>query len=227
MHSFVSSCPRTEDEFFKASTRLGCGNDINGHNQYICIPNEEKTSLVELCYNEGMGVREKGNCLEATVGKLIEYSCKNFLSGCPNDTFFDYGFYKYPACQNINTKLKCYVMDPFCPPLVPDDNRNANSDDALVYACSILGGVMVLLIAVFIVIILWQKKKFQRQHQNPASATTSKHPSGTLPKSSSAPTLYPLSGTPPRASSGTLPKSSSGPLPKSSSESLHLLNDTA
>lgn len=64
MHSFVSSCPRTEDEFFKASTRLGCGNDINGHNQYICIPNEEKTSLVELCYNEVMGVREKGICSE-------------------------------------------------------------------------------------------------------------------------------------------------------------------
>lgn len=50
-------------------------------------------------------------------------------------------------------------MDPFCPPVVPDDNKNANSDDALVFACSILGGVMVLLIAVFIVIILWLKKK--------------------------------------------------------------------
>lgn len=52
-------------------------------------------------------------------------------------------------------------MDPFCPPVVPDDNRNANSDAALVYACSILGGVMVLLIAVFSVIILWLKKKNQ------------------------------------------------------------------
>lgn len=60
--AFVSSCPRTEAEFFKASQRIGCGNDINGHNQYICIPNEEKTSLVELCYNEVMGVRVKGIC---------------------------------------------------------------------------------------------------------------------------------------------------------------------
>lgn len=59
---FVSSCPITEAEFFKASQRIGCGSDINGHNQYICIPNEEKTSLVELCYNEVMGIREKGIC---------------------------------------------------------------------------------------------------------------------------------------------------------------------
>lgn len=35
-----------------------------------------------------------GNCLEATVGKVIERTCENFVSGCPNNTFFDYGFYK-------------------------------------------------------------------------------------------------------------------------------------
>lgn len=58
----VSSCPKSEAEFFKASKRIECGNDINGHNQYICIPNQEKTSLVELCFNEVMGVREKGMC---------------------------------------------------------------------------------------------------------------------------------------------------------------------
>lgn len=156
----VSSCPKTEAEFFKASERIGCGNDINGHNQYICIPNQEKTSLVELCYNEIMGVREKGNCLEATVGKVIERTCENFVSGCPNATFFDYGFYKYPACQNINTKDNCYVMDPSCPSVLSDDIRCTNSDDAIVYACSILEGVIVLLIAVLIIIIIrWKKKK--------------------------------------------------------------------
>lgn len=150
----VSSCPKTKAEFFKASERIGCGNDINGHNQYICIPNQEKTSLVELCYNEIMGVREKGNCLEATVGKVIEHACENFVSGCPNATFFDYGFYTYPACQNINTKDNCYVMDPSCPSVLPDDIRCTNNDDVIVYACSILGGVIVLLIAVLIIIII-------------------------------------------------------------------------
>lgn len=60
MSAFVSSCPKTEEEFFQASKRFGCGSDTRGHNTYICIPNQDKTSLVELCYNEGMGIREKG-----------------------------------------------------------------------------------------------------------------------------------------------------------------------
>lgn len=59
-----------------------------------------------------------------------------------------------PACQNINTKDNCYVMDPSCPSVLPDDIRCTNSDDAIVYACSILGGVIVLLIAVLIIIII-------------------------------------------------------------------------
>lgn len=58
--AFVRSCPTTEAEFFKASERMGCDTDTNGHDQYICIPNEQKTSLVEFCYNEVMGIREKG-----------------------------------------------------------------------------------------------------------------------------------------------------------------------
>lgn len=64
-----------------------------------------------------------------------------------------------PACQNINTKDNCYVMDPSCPPLLPDVNRCTNSDDAIVYACSILGGVIVILIAVLIVIIRRHAKR--------------------------------------------------------------------
>lgn len=153
--SLVSSCPRTEAEFSKASERIGCGIDTNGHDLYICIPNEEKTSLVEFCHNEVMGAKEKGHCLEASFGKIIQYNCKNFLSGCPNETFFEYGFYKYPACQNINTKHNCYVMDPSCPSIVPaDDKRHTDSDDALVYACSILGSVIVLLIVALIIAII-------------------------------------------------------------------------
>lgn len=158
--SLVSSCPRTKDEFSKASQRIGCGIDTNGHDLYICIPNEKKTSLVEFCYNEVMGAQQKGHCLEASFGKIIQYNCKNFLSGCPNETFFEYGFYKYPACQNINTKHNCYVMDPSCPSIVPaDDNRHTDSDDALVYACSILGSVIVLLIVALILAIILRRRK--------------------------------------------------------------------
>lgn len=52
-----------------------------------------------LCHSVILKLQKKliiyiGNCLEATVGKVIEHTCENFLSGCPNETFFDYGFYK-------------------------------------------------------------------------------------------------------------------------------------
>lgn len=175
--SLVSSCPRTEDEFSKASQRIGCGIDTNGHDLYICIPNEKKTSLVEFCYNEVMGAQQKGHCLEASFGKIIQYNCKNFLSGCPNETFFEYGFYKYPACQNINTKHNCYVMDPSCPSIVPaDDNKHTDSDDALVYACSILGSVIVLLIvALILAIILRRRKKNGENNNTPRTSMDGSH----------------------------------------------------
>lgn len=56
----VSECPGNEREVYAASKRLNCGNDSYGNNLYICLPNEEKTSLVELCYNGIIGLNEKG-----------------------------------------------------------------------------------------------------------------------------------------------------------------------
>lgn len=57
-------CPKNEHDVIQASNRLGCGNDIYGNNQYMCIPNKEKTSLVEFCFQGIMGIVEKGklNC---------------------------------------------------------------------------------------------------------------------------------------------------------------------
>lgn len=51
-------------------------------------------------------------------------------------------------------------MDPSCPSIVPaDDNRHTDSDDALVYACSILGSVIVLLIVALILAIILRRRK--------------------------------------------------------------------
>lgn len=58
--AFVSSCPKNKKEYVMASMKSGCGDDINNRSQYMCLPNKEKTSLVEICYNEQMGIREKG-----------------------------------------------------------------------------------------------------------------------------------------------------------------------
>ena len=56
----VETCPETPDEIKKASEALACGNDVFQHNQYMCLPNVEKTSLVEFCYDWIMGIQVEG-----------------------------------------------------------------------------------------------------------------------------------------------------------------------
>ena len=56
----VDFCPKNQAEVEEAGKRLGCGQDKYGNNQYMCLPNVEKTSLVEFCHNELMGLVHEG-----------------------------------------------------------------------------------------------------------------------------------------------------------------------
>lgn len=56
----VNVCPRSKHDVMQASKKLGCGDDIYGNNQYLCLPNKNKTSLVEICFQGVMGIVEKG-----------------------------------------------------------------------------------------------------------------------------------------------------------------------
>lgn len=58
--TYVNECPKNQTETNRAASKLGCGFDKYGNNQYICLPNNKKTSLVEICYNGVMGTNEKG-----------------------------------------------------------------------------------------------------------------------------------------------------------------------
>lgn len=151
----VSNCPKNQHEVIKASRRLQCVNDKNGNNQYLCLPMKEKTSLVEFCFDADMKIEEKGYCLEIFEGKLIQHSCLNFSYGCPEEKFWLHEFYKYPACQNINTKLKCYVSDPLCADHPSLDIAN------IVYASLILGGSVFFFVVCFLLC-----KKCKRNHRN-------------------------------------------------------------
>nr|XP_022286793.1 uncharacterized protein LOC111099689 isoform X1 [Crassostrea virginica]XP_022286794.1 uncharacterized protein LOC111099689 isoform X1 [Crassostrea virginica] len=112
----VNVCPKNQTEVDEAGKRLGCGQDKYGHSQYMCLPNEEKTSLVEFCYNGVMGIVYKGCCLEASARKVIRRECSSFAFGCPEEHVYKYELFKYPACQYINVKHRCYKLDPSCPP---------------------------------------------------------------------------------------------------------------
>lgn len=59
----VDVCPASLTKVIEASERLGCGNDQYGNNQYLCLPNVNKTSLVEFCYNGIIGFQENGTLL--------------------------------------------------------------------------------------------------------------------------------------------------------------------
>nr|XP_022289988.1 uncharacterized protein LOC111101695 isoform X2 [Crassostrea virginica] len=94
MH-MVNTCPDTLNEVEKASKQLGCGDDEFGKNQYMCLPDTEKTSLVEFCYNGIMGIKEKGTCLEvnATNGAISTINCTDFESGCPENHYWNHQFF--------------------------------------------------------------------------------------------------------------------------------------
>ena len=73
----VSTCPKNLTEVEVASTRLKCGADDHGHSQYMCLPNVEKTSLVEFCYKDTLGIRQKryGTYQSNKICYLIVYFC--------------------------------------------------------------------------------------------------------------------------------------------------------
>lgn len=66
---YTKVCPKNQTEVNQASKRLKCGYDKYGNNQYICLPNKDKTSLVEFCNDGVMGLTEKGKCCTSKRGK--------------------------------------------------------------------------------------------------------------------------------------------------------------
>lgn len=58
--AIVKECPKNEQENIKASERLNCGKDNYGNDQYMCLPNKEKSHLVEFCKDGYMGSVDQG-----------------------------------------------------------------------------------------------------------------------------------------------------------------------
>ncbi|XP_061193202.1 uncharacterized protein LOC133201412 [Saccostrea echinata] len=111
----VDSCPTSETEFIRAATRLNCGVDEYGRSQYTCVPNEDRSALVEFCYSKIVGFYQKGHCLVTTGnGTLDQISCHHFKTGCPEENFRGTGLYKFSACSRINAEMQCFYADPSC-----------------------------------------------------------------------------------------------------------------
>nr|XP_022286456.1 uncharacterized protein LOC111099463 isoform X2 [Crassostrea virginica] len=158
----VEKCPETLTAVNASSKQLNCSIDTYGNNQYMCLPNAEKSSLVEFCYNGIMGIQVEGNCLEAKDGRVILHSCKKFLSGCPKKPFFNYDFYKYPACQHINLKHFCYESDPSCQALENSGGFNNVSNDNRDIMYGLIGGLLVLVILTIVIAGFINERRWKR-----------------------------------------------------------------
>lgn len=151
---FTKRCPTNQFEVDIASTRLNCGKDKYGNNQYMCLPNKEKSSLIEFCFTGVLGAEEKGYCLEFFEGKIVHHSCLLFKYGCPDKEYYDTEFFKYPACQTIDTKANCYVLDASCERKVKTEEKSA-SNDSTIFPYILLGGVVFVLGVAGLCVIGW------------------------------------------------------------------------
>lgn len=174
--ALTSQCPKNETEVYEASKRIGCGVDLYGNNQYMCIPNEKKSSLVEFCFDGAMGIEEKGNCLENSNGKIRRYNCTSFLSGCPKTSFYKHNVYEYTACQLINTQSNCYVMEPSCPFQEPNGGQNDDTKNDVTNVSSITGifiAITVVSMIVWIVILIrWKRNRTLNKGEIPQRVRT-------------------------------------------------------
>lgn len=66
-----------------------------------------------------------------------------------------------PACQNISIELRCYVLDPNC---TDHSNPEQSSDqNNIIYAISITGGVLVLIVCFIIIMLCCKWRRAMRK----------------------------------------------------------------
>ncbi|XP_062599481.1 uncharacterized protein LOC134261001, partial [Saccostrea cucullata] len=176
MENIVDSCPHNMTEVLESSTRLDCGHDQYGNDQYICVPNKNKTGLVELCYSGIMGIIEQGYCLETDGQKLVQFDCSRFSSGCPRGYYRSKKICQYPACQGINTEQNCYFAETSCPNNSWSTGTSKTTFDFQTttpapqydpsYAAEIAGGlsagVFLFVVILTTAVVLWRKRKNQK-----------------------------------------------------------------
>lgn len=106
----TDSCPGNQIEWNKRSSVLNC----TKYNGYMCLPNKDKTKLLEFCYTKPKITIPKGNCLylDKSSSKVNDFKCETFLDGCPNDDYQSVDIYKYPSCTSIGNG--CFLAESSC-----------------------------------------------------------------------------------------------------------------
>lgn len=106
----TDSCPRNSTEWRERSLSLNCSKT----NGYTCIPNEDFTKLLQFCYTDLRIRIQKGMCLFLyRHNSLVDaMSCRTFMKGCPDVSYFSDDIFKYQSCLSIGNG--CFLADPLC-----------------------------------------------------------------------------------------------------------------
>ncbi|XP_062590371.1 uncharacterized protein LOC134251982 isoform X2 [Saccostrea cucullata] len=111
----VSTCPKDAPTWLNNGIKLQCPNDTQGRNLYQCVPNENRSSLVEFCSKGSIGRFEANICPYAvSSGHLDAIDCSTFLYGCPREPYITNEVFKYSACLEINPQKRCYLANENC-----------------------------------------------------------------------------------------------------------------
>ncbi|XP_065925447.1 uncharacterized protein [Magallana gigas] len=103
-------CPRNQSEWNKRSSAINC-TDNNG---YMCIPNDDRTQLLEFCYIYPRILITKDTCLYmyTSLSRVNAYNCRHFRSGCPSSIYLSSEIFKNPSCVMIGNG--CFRAEQFC-----------------------------------------------------------------------------------------------------------------
>ncbi|XP_052673121.1 uncharacterized protein LOC128155456 [Crassostrea angulata] len=116
-------CPRNQLEWEKRSTSINC----NATNGYMCVPNENFTELIEFCYIHPFLLIQKGVCLylDKHYSRIILYSCRHFIDGCPTSKYMSSKSYENPSCASIVNG--CFRAEPLCESTTRIETRTPSS----------------------------------------------------------------------------------------------------
>lgn len=102
-------CPRNQMEWNKRSLAINCSED----NGYLCLPNNDLTVLLELCFERHHILIEKGICLywDKQDSNIYSYDCSTFRSGCPDFSFSSRELFKLQAIVGEGNHFRGKLVD--------------------------------------------------------------------------------------------------------------------
>nr|XP_022305965.1 uncharacterized protein LOC111112627 isoform X3 [Crassostrea virginica] len=172
----ATSCPDNKADVLKRSKAINC----TEKNPYVCLPNKDLTTLLEMCHYESNRGVSPGLCpyLDTSNNYRIGlYECDHFPEGCPNTWDEPYA---YPNCWRIENG--CFLSDTSCMrslTVTSDttqstlDNKTSNgttadTNDREIYPLHVLLPLIGILgIAVIITIVAWKIKRRRKKITQP------------------------------------------------------------